>query len=65
MKPGPDPGQRFILPDLKNTPRRLDPVTGAPPGNERARQRRVEKVDRHSVLDDVPIGVSQTPLCRR
>ena len=41
----------FILPDLKHTAGRLDPVTGAPPGDEKARQRRVQEEDRHSVVE--------------
>src|SRR5260370_1179535 len=38
-----EPTQWFILPDLKHTTGRLDLVTGAPSGDEGARQRGIEE----------------------
>jgi hypothetical protein len=46
---------RFSLPAHRSAPEhavsRLDLVTGALPRDERARQRRVEEIDRHSIIE--------------
>src|SRR5438132_979060 len=52
MQPCFDSGQWSILPDPKHTAGRLDSVTGAPPGDERARERGIAEVDRHRVVEN-------------
>src|ERR1700730_18821402 len=42
---------RLIVPHPEHAVSRLDLVTGAPPRDERARQRRFEEVDRRSVIE--------------
>src|SRR6266481_9357950 len=52
MQPFSDPRQWFIISDLKHTAGRLDSVTDAPPGEEGVRQRGIEEVDRHRVVEN-------------
>jgi hypothetical protein len=41
-------GRGLIVANTVHAPIRLDPGSGAPTGDERARQRGIEKIDRHS-----------------
>src|SRR5216683_4750218 len=50
MQPRPNPRRRLIVPYPEHALRGLDPVPGAPPGHEGARESRVEEVDRQGVI---------------
>jgi hypothetical protein len=58
-----EPKQWFILPDLKHTTGRLDLVTGAPSGDESAREHRVDEIDGDGVVKHprIPDGVMAQP----
>src|ERR1700746_3872253 len=51
MQPRPDPRRRLIVTNAEQAALRLNPGRRAPAGDERARQRGVEKIDRNGVVE--------------
>jgi len=63
MQPGPDALRRLIVANAEHAAFRLNPGCRAPAGDERARERSVDEIDRHSIVNTprIPDGVVAHP----